>query len=62
MLTLIRDYILRDDGSALVEYGIISASIALVSIGALTTIGNTVNTTFTNAVNALYTFETGPAP
>lgn len=33
----------RDDGQDLLEYGLLCALIALVAVGAVTTVGNTIN-------------------
>jgi pilus assembly protein Flp/PilA len=35
-----------EDGQDLLEYGLLAALIAIVAIGAVTTVGNTINTVF----------------
>jgi len=42
-----------DSGATMVEYGIMIALVAAVCIGAVTTIGTTVNTAFGTLVTAL---------
>ncbi|HUC49630.1 MAG TPA: Flp family type IVb pilin [Xanthobacteraceae bacterium] len=45
---------LRDDsGATAIEYGLIAAGISVVIIGAVKTIGTSLNTTFTNVSSAL---------
>jgi pilus assembly protein Flp/PilA len=48
-LKLIRN----EDGATAIEYGLIAALIAVVCIGALTTIGTNLNTKFTAVGTAL---------
>jgi pilus assembly protein Flp/PilA len=62
MTAHLRDFVLGEDGVSLAEYGIITALIGLVCIVALSAIGTSVNTYFTNVVNALMTFEIGTPP
>ena len=40
----------REDGQDLLEYGLLAALIALVAIGAVTTVGQTIYTTFWNTI------------
>lgn len=40
-------------GATAIEYGLIAALIAVAAIGALTTVGSKLNTTFTNVSNSL---------
>ncbi len=45
---------LRDqNGATAIEYGLIAALIAVVIIGAVTTVGTNLNTTFTNVSTAV---------
>ncbi len=45
---------LRDEnGATAIEYGLIAALIAVVIIGAVTVVGTSLSTTFTNVSNAL---------
>jgi Flp pilus assembly pilin Flp len=39
-----------DDGQDLLEYGLLVALIALFAIGAVTTVGNTINTVFWQSI------------
>ena len=48
-LKLIRN----DEGATAIEYGLIAAMIAVAAIGAMTSIGSALNTTFTNVAAAL---------
>jgi Flp pilus assembly pilin Flp len=41
-----------DDGQDLLEYAILCALIALVAVGAVTTLGNTINTVLWQAIAA----------
>jgi pilus assembly protein Flp/PilA len=43
MLALFRRVARREDGQDLLEYGLLCALIALVAVGAVTTVGNTIN-------------------
>ena len=46
--------VLRDEsGATAIEYGLIAALIAVVIIGAVTLVGTSLSTTFTNVSNAL---------
>ena len=40
-------------GATAIEYGLIAALIAVAAIGAMTQIGNSLNTTFNNVSNSL---------
>ena len=46
---LIRD----ENGATAIEYGLIAALIAVAAIGAMTSIGTALNTTFTNVATNL---------
>lgn len=48
-LKLIRD----ERGATAIEYGLIAALIAVAAIGAMTGVGEKLNTTFTNVSDAL---------
>ena len=48
-LKLIRN----DEGATAIEYGLIAALIAVAAIGAMTSIGTNLNTTFTNVATNL---------
>ncbi|HEX7085239.1 MAG TPA: hypothetical protein VF198_02665 [Vicinamibacterales bacterium] len=43
MLALFRNLLRRADGQDLLEYGLLCALIALVAVGAVTTVGTTIN-------------------
>ncbi len=49
MIRLFKD----ENGATAIEYGLIAALISVVAIGALTTIGNNLNTTFTSVGTSL---------
>jgi len=40
----------RRDGQDLLEYGLLAALIAIVALAAVTTVGNTINTVFWQAI------------
>ena len=42
----------EEEGQDLLEYGLLSALIAVIAIGAVTTLGNTINTVFWTAIAA----------
>ena len=43
----------NDEGATAIEYGLIAALIAVAAIGAMTSVGNKLNTTFNNVSNSL---------
>ena len=43
-----------EDGQDLLEYGLLAALIALVAIGAVVTLGTTINTVFWGAIAAAF--------
>jgi pilus assembly protein Flp/PilA len=50
----VRGHLVKDDtGASLVEYALLLALIAVVAIGALVFLGNTVNTTLNHVANAI---------
>jgi pilus assembly protein Flp/PilA len=46
VLVAVRRLIRRRDGQDLLEYGLLAALIALVALGAVTAVGNTINGVF----------------
>ena len=44
-----------EDGATAIEYGLIAALVAIVTIGALTSVGTELNSTFTNVKDELST-------
>ncbi|MBM0207519.1 Flp family type IVb pilin [Micromonospora sp. STR1s_5] len=52
---LTKTFICDEDGATAIEYGLIAALIAVVIIGALTTIGSNLNTAFTSIGTSLVT-------
>jgi pilus assembly protein Flp/PilA len=40
----------QEEGQDLLEYGLLTALIAIIAIGAVTTVGNTINTVFWTAI------------
>jgi Flp pilus assembly pilin Flp len=51
MNTWIRQFVLcSDSGQDLLEYGLLAALIAVVAIGAVTRVGDTINTVFWSAI------------
>ena len=49
----IKRFFEEEDGVTAIEYGLIAALIAVVIVGAVTSIGTTLNTTFQSVVTAL---------
>ena len=47
-MTTIRKMIKNSKGATAIEYGLIAALIAVAAIGAMKTLGTSLNTTFTN--------------
>jgi len=52
IVTLIVVWSSREEGQDLLEYAILVALIALVAVGAVQTLGNTINTVFWQAIAA----------
>lgn len=52
LVTLIVVWASREEGQDLLEYAILCALIALVAVGAVQTLGNTINTVFWQAIAA----------
>ncbi len=48
-----------DSGATAIEYGLIAALVSVAAIGALTTMGNTLNTMFGTVSNAMNTAANG---
>lgn len=53
MLKLIRSFVKKEDGATALEYGLIAALIAVVIIGAVTTLGGNLGETFDNVATAV---------
>ncbi|CAN5270325.1 hypothetical protein BH18GEM1_BH18GEM1_04730 [soil metagenome] len=53
MVTLWKAFWSDESGQDLAEYALLIALIALIVIGAVTLLGNNINTVFTNIANAL---------
>ena len=52
-MTKIKTFLRDDNGATAIEYGLIAALIAVVVIGALTTIGSNLDTKFTSIATSL---------
>ena len=48
-----------ESGATAIEYGLIAALVSVAAIGALTTLGNSLNTMFTTVSNAMNTANGG---
>jgi len=46
-------FIKNEDGATAIEYGLIAALVSVAAIGAMTTLGQNLSTTFTNAANSM---------
>jgi pilus assembly protein Flp/PilA len=53
MIAMFKKFIANQDGATAIEYGLIAALIAVVIIGALTTVGSNLNTDFTSVASSL---------
>ena len=51
-LTVIQRFRRRDEGQDLLEYGMLAALIAIVALGAVQTVGNTITSVFWDAIAA----------
>lgn len=52
-MTTLRRFLRDDSGATAIEYGLIAALIAVVIIGALTTLGTTLSSKFSNIASAV---------
>lgn len=52
-MNTIKNFLREDEGVTAIEYGLIAALIAVIIIGAVTTIGTKLSTKFTTIGNAL---------
>lgn len=53
MLTTLNSMIRDEEGATMVEYGLLVALIALVALGAVTTVGTKLSSLFTSVGNSL---------
>ena len=53
MIAMLKKFVANQNGATAIEYGLIAALIAVVIIGALTSIGVNLNTDFTSVANSL---------
>ena len=61
LITLIKNFVLAEEGVTMVEYGLIAALISIVCLVALTGVGVSVNDAFTKICTALKTAVGGAA-
>ncbi len=59
MLKHFKNFCDDESGATAIEYGLIAALVSVAAIGALTTMGNTLNTLFTTVSNSMNTAITG---
>jgi pilus assembly protein Flp/PilA len=52
-MIFVKSFLKNESGATAIEYGLIAALIAVAAIVAMGTIGNNLNTTFTNVANNL---------
>jgi len=52
-MRIIKSFLSNDGGATAIEYGLIAALIAVVIIGAITTVGTNLTGTFTSVANSL---------
>ena len=55
MLKDIRHFCSDESGATAIEYGLVAALVSVAAIGALTTMGDTLNTLFTTVSNSMNT-------
>ena len=53
MKTLFSRFVADESGVTAIEYGLIAALIAVIIIGAVSTVGTSLSTTFTSVANSL---------
>jgi len=59
MLKSLKNFCEDESGATAIEYGLIAALVSVAAIGALTTMGETLNTMFGTVSNAMNTASTG---
>ncbi len=59
MITLISRFLKDDSGATAIEYGLIAALVSVAAIGALTAMGQSLNTMFSTVSSALSTATSG---
>jgi pilus assembly protein Flp/PilA len=52
-MNFVRKFIANEKGATAIEYGLIAALIAIAAIGAMTSLGENLGTTFNEVSNAL---------
>lgn len=53
MTTFVKSFLKNESGATAIEYGLIAALIAVAAIAAMTTLGNRLNSQFSNVANKL---------
>jgi pilus assembly protein Flp/PilA len=53
-MKLLKAFLNNENGATAIEYGLIAASISIAIIVAITSVGSSLNLTFTNVSNALH--------
>jgi len=53
LLTKVKNFVREEEGASAVEYGLLVALIAVVIIGAVTTLGTNLNAKFTEVAGAI---------
>ena len=53
-MTKLRNFLRDENGATAIEYGLIAACISVAIILAITNVGSSLNTTFSNVANALH--------
>ena len=53
MKNLVHSFLTNESGATAIEYGLIAAGISVAIITVVTTLGSTLNTTFSNIATAL---------
>lgn len=53
MTKFVKSFLVNESGATAIEYGLIAALIAIAAIGAMTFLGQKLNTTFDNVAQSL---------
>lgn len=62
IITTLRSILRDESGATAIEYGLIAALVSVAAIGALTAMGNSLETIFTSVSTTLASAVTPPAP
>ena len=52
LVAFVNKFVRNEEGQDLLEYGLLAALIAIIALGAVSAVGNTISTVFWNAIAA----------